>query len=111
MKQYPGFEYVIQGTTNTDEFAKGVLNLLNIMSTRKNTILEIKTIDRTHRVMVKTIVDLDGLFKANDEIWTVIDKEDIVILDEVEYAQPVYEKAESLYHHDKGVFIKGDQQY
>jgi hypothetical protein len=54
-----GYEYYVDGHEDIVEFAKGILALVNARSSRRGTVLDVRTFDGLNQVEVITMCELD----------------------------------------------------
>lgn len=54
-----GFEYYVDGHEDGVEFAKGILALVNAKSSRRGTVLDVRTFEGLNQVEVTTLCELD----------------------------------------------------
>lgn len=79
MRKAKAFRYIAESKGNIDEFAKSILYLTNLKSSRGGTVLEVLTMDGTNRIIVVTEQEFDhdiemvvGEIKDKDEIDVLI---------------------------------------
>ncbi|MCS0827414.1 hypothetical protein NX029_26220 [Cytobacillus firmus] len=78
MEVINGFDYTVEGYEDTAEFAKAILRLVNIKSSRRGIIASFRTFDGTNRIEIITYAEMDGFIK--ESIGEIIDREQIDIL-------------------------------
>lgn len=60
MSKQKAFLYTVDGWENdVDKFAKGILMLVNAKSSRKGTVLDVKTLEGTNIVLVTSLTKID----------------------------------------------------
>ena len=59
MRITKGWEYYVEGHKSVDDFAKGILALINARSSRRGTVLDLRTFDGTNQVYIITLSELD----------------------------------------------------
>lgn len=67
MKKKTGFKYVVEGFKDMEKFAKGILAITNLKSSRENTIINIKTYEGTWKVSIISIEEIDDFLKLHFE--------------------------------------------
>lgn len=81
MKTVEGFKYRAEGKEDLNEFAKGILILTNAMSSRKDTVIDIKTQDGTNDVIIHSLIDIDDVLNAHFKSILSKDKIEVLQLD------------------------------
>lgn len=105
METTKGFEYVLDSTAELDLFAKGVLALVNIKSSRRETIADVRTVEGMNRVIVVSYIDLDEYFKSNDHVWEVVMKDPMTIISEIEFSQRENKTLDKMMDNDEDYFF------
>lgn len=67
MKKEIGLKYVVEGFKDIEKFAKGILAITNLKSSRENTIINIKTYEGTWKVSIVSIEEIDDFLKLHFE--------------------------------------------
>lgn len=78
MNTVKGYKYTLQGHEDINEFARGILVMTNAMSSRKDTVIGIETLDGTNKVIVHSLIEIDLEVEAHFN--KVISKEVIDVL-------------------------------
>jgi hypothetical protein len=60
-----GIEYTMVGHEDVVEFAKGILAVTNAKSSRKDTILNVRTLDGSNVVVIHSLIEIDGFLEAH----------------------------------------------
>jgi hypothetical protein len=105
MEKVKGFEYVLDGVADLGLFSQAILALVNIKSSRRETIADIRTIEGMNRVIVVAYEDLDKYFASNDHVWTVFDKEPVSIITEVEFSRDANKEFDRMLDNDESYFL------
>lgn len=58
-----GWEYYVDGHKDVVEFAKGILALVNARSSRRGTVLDLRTYEGNNQVYIVTVSELDKEIK------------------------------------------------
>jgi hypothetical protein len=77
MERTTAINYLLEVEGGLDRYAKVVLQLTNIKSTYKNTVLDIKTLAGTDRISIVSAEKIDGVL---EQYGTIIDKDDVQVL-------------------------------
>lgn len=60
MEVVKGYKYTLEGHEDLNEFAKGILFMVNAQSSRKDTIINVQTLDGTNIVIVDSLMEIDS---------------------------------------------------
>lgn len=104
-----GYEYLLEGSDVLETFAKGILQLVNIKSSRKDTILEVKTIEGTNKVTVVSMVELENFIDLEGGIWLVKYKDTISIATDIEFNSEAHKEIDKMIDNEEGVFLHVEQ--
>ena len=78
METVKGYKYTLEGHKDIDAFAKGILVMTNAMSSRKDTVIGVQTLEGTNTVIVHSLIEIDLEVEAHFN--EVVSKEVIDVL-------------------------------